>query len=217
MNAKIESIIQPAEVKEEFVFESAVRDGHKQNRPFSAVDPEIKRLKEIVLSIDWEMSADNLRKAEGEIERLEKVWQGNKVLLGFLKIMKALNRYIHVNQAAAHQDAVKLFYSVYNALERVKLSAEMSEARKMEIVQAELHKYNLLRQRKKIDRSEKKQGVPKMTRTSCPEKSSISDIIEVKPALAGVSGRDNPGSGWSVGNAEQGRIIDEKLADFFWG
>nr|MBF0222925.1 hypothetical protein [Desulfobulbaceae bacterium] len=143
MDYEFEDIITAAQVSEDFAFDSG--ESFDSDLTLEEIDTPIKALKVIILSIDWEITPEILDNYQQEIKRLENLWAQDNIALAFLRILGALGIYIKTCQASAHPDAVKLLYSVYNGLEKSTISKEMTTAAKVELVQAELRKYNTIR------------------------------------------------------------------------
>lgn len=227
MNSKIENIIPATEVYDNFIFETV--DG-RQNE-FSQDKQEdlpIAALKEAVLSFDWEIDTETLSKFHKEIDRLEELWRQNKIALAFLRILSALGRYVGSNKAGTHTDAVKLLYSVYNGLERIILSPEMSNARKISLVRGELQKYNVLRQQLKHareaargqiqEKSEPDNPSPQNNDQAAPlqlDDTAARDDDDIIPALADIPLAEGTISQWSMTDLDQCTETEVRLAEFF--
>lgn len=222
MNSNVENTIPNTAVCENFIYETVdgQRDKFTQD---GGKDLPIAGLKEVVLSFDWEINTDTLNKFRNEVARSQELWSKNNIALALLRILNALGKYIGANRADTHSDAVRLLYSVYNALEVIILSPEMSRDRKVSIVQEELQKYNILRQKlmdaKEVDRTRiaEKSSESPAAGNGAPtslqaDDDSDNDII---PALASIPLSEGTVSQWAVGGTSQCGETEARLTDFF--
>jgi hypothetical protein len=101
----------------------------------------LKDLKSTVLSIEWEVTEQIMEKFDQEVNKLSDVFAQDKIILGFLKILRFLGRYIRVKGVDAHYVSVKLLMSIYDNLEKVLLTKEISDAQKHELLSGDAKKY----------------------------------------------------------------------------
>ena len=91
-------------------------------------------LKAIVLSIDWEITDEIMNRLTDQIERSKKVYKDDRSLLLFLQLLDSVGKYIRINKADTHPDAIKLLNSVYTSLEKVALSKTITPSEKEKTV-----------------------------------------------------------------------------------
>jgi hypothetical protein len=101
----------------------------------------LKDLKSTVLSIEWEVNDEIMERFDNEVNKLTDIFAENTIVLGFLKILRFLGRYIRVKGVDAHYVSVKLLMSVYDNLEKVLLTKEISDAQKHKLLRDEARKY----------------------------------------------------------------------------
>jgi hypothetical protein len=101
----------------------------------------LKDLKSTVLSIEWELTEHTMEKFDKEVSRLSDLFAEDKIILGFLKILRFLGIYIRVRGVDAHYVSVKLIMSVYDNLEKALLTKDISDAQKHELLREEVKKY----------------------------------------------------------------------------
>ena len=218
--------IKPVDVQEMFVQEVGADGQVIKKTTLDTIDSPIKKLKEIILSLDWEINDTNLARFDDELEYLNEIWKKEKIYLAFLRILRALGRYIHSHKAATHSDAIRVLYSVYNGLEKILISPEMGQARKVQIVQGELQKYNDLKQRIDLSRTappakeDVSQKEPIRQEKSFPaeefpeeEKKETDDAI--RPALSSVVSPETAQPAWEQEVPEGSDEIQSRLNDFF--
>jgi hypothetical protein len=98
--------------------------------PNAVLASPLKNIKSIVLSIEWEISDEILEQFEEELNKLYLLYTGDKVILGFLRILRFLGRYIRVRGANSNQESINLLLSVYDHLENVMVVPDMTEVKK---------------------------------------------------------------------------------------
>jgi hypothetical protein len=120
----------------------------------------LKPLKAIVLSIDWEITDDIMANLLAELKRLEDVFRDEKIPLTFLQILISIGKYIKLNKANAHPNAVKLMDSVYKALEKVVMSEAMAREEKENLLLSEVAKFKQLKEEIALRRAKRKDEKP---------------------------------------------------------
>ena len=105
----------------------------------------LAELKNLILSIDWEITDDVLEKLLQQIEDLKLTYKHDKIVLTFLQILRSLGDYIKTNRAKSHPKAFKILNSVFSNLDKVVLSKDMAETVKKKILRAEMNRYKELR------------------------------------------------------------------------
>jgi len=108
-------------------------------------DYPLAELKNLVLSIDWEITEEALAGLLFEIESLKNTYKNEKIILMFFQLLASLGQYIKTNRGNAHPKTFKILNSVFSSLEEVVLSENMAGADKKKILQAEMQKYKQLR------------------------------------------------------------------------
>jgi hypothetical protein len=108
-------------------------------------DYPLAELKNLVLSIDWEITDEALAGLLSEIDSLKKIYKQEKIVSMFLQLLASLGQYIKTNRGNAHPKTFKILNSVFSRLEEVILTATMTEAEKKKLLRAEMQKYKQLR------------------------------------------------------------------------
>jgi hypothetical protein len=144
----------------------------------------LKDLKSTVLSIEWEMTDQIMEKFDQEVVKLSNLFAEDKIVLGFFKILRFLGKYIKIKGMEAHHVSVTLLLSIYDDLENVLLTRDMTDDRKREILLADINKYKGwvetvdldIRDEDKWDKKEEKPA--KDAKTPVPENRGISVTAE---------------------------------------
>jgi hypothetical protein len=130
-----------------------VTDGSPRDYPLS-------ELKNLVLSIDWEITDDVLQKFIDQIGDLKTTYKDDKINLTFLQILGSLGEYIKINRGKAHPKTFKILNSVFSQFDEVVLNVGMPEIEKKKILRAEMNKYKLLREQIAQERAAKQKKKP---------------------------------------------------------
>ncbi|MFC1516721.1 hypothetical protein ACFL7E_08195 [Thermodesulfobacteriota bacterium] len=164
---KDNSMTDEVESRMEYIFEQNGNSPESVQDAGTSEGPPIQNLKATVLSIDWEISDDVLTDLIEESARLEKTYGDDKDLLLFFQLLGSIGKYIKKRKVNAHPDAIKLLNSVYNSLEKVLLSKNITEEEKRQILLVQVEEFKKLKEqiaRRKTD-SDKEKTIPPPGRT----------------------------------------------------
>ena len=103
----------------------------------------LAELKSLVLSIDWEITEEVLSDFLIQIDNLGILYKDDQIITKFLKMLKALGKYIRAHQSQAHPNAFGLLDSVFCGLEKI-VTQDMSNLDRQKLFKAELGKYKEL-------------------------------------------------------------------------
>ncbi len=112
---------------------------------FTPEESPISRLKNLILSIDWEITDEVLEQLEDELVVLGDVWADDKVKLVYVQALKKLGKYIYQKKSNAHPGAVKLLFTLYHNLERVAISEDMDEEDKKAVLREDIKRFEGLK------------------------------------------------------------------------
>ena len=132
----------------------------------------LAELKNLILSIDWEITDDVLEKFLQQIKDLKLTYEHDKIVLTFLQILRSLGDYIKTNRAKSHPKTFKILNSVFSSLDKVVLSKDMAETAKKKILRAEMNRYKELRtqiSQSKTGAQRKAKAKAKPAKTAKPE------------------------------------------------
>ena len=116
-----------------------------------ALDKDLKEhyplaeLKNLILSIDWEITDEVLNSLLQQLEDLLLTYKHDKIVTTFLQILNSLGKYIRTHRSKAHPKTFKTLNSVFSSLDKVVLSKDMAESAKKKILRAEMKRYKDLR------------------------------------------------------------------------
>jgi len=118
----------------------------------------LSELKNLILSIDWEITDEVLGKLLQQIKDLNMIYEHDKTVLTFLQILNSLGVYIKKNRAKAHPKTFKTLNSVFSSLDKVVLAEDMLETDKKKILSTEMNRYKKLRIQIAQSKAEKKKN-----------------------------------------------------------
>ena len=108
-------------------------------------DYPLAELKNLVLSIDWEITEEALADFLAQIDSLKATYKNEKIISTFLQLLGSLGVYIKTNRGNAHPKTFKILNSVFSSLEEVVKSPKMTVAEKKNLLRTEMNKYKQLR------------------------------------------------------------------------
>jgi hypothetical protein len=108
-------------------------------------DYPLAELKNLVLSIDWEITEEALADFLAQVDSLKDTYKNEKIILTFLQLLGSLGVYIKTNRGNAHPKTFKILNSVFSRLEEVVRSTRMTVAEKKKLLRTEMNKYKQLR------------------------------------------------------------------------
>ena len=98
-------------------------------------------IRSIIESLEWDISDATLDRLDAELSKLRALHEENSTILGFLQILRFLGRYIRVRGSDSNRTAVALILSVYDSLEDVILSEDMTAENKHSLLLEDIRKY----------------------------------------------------------------------------
>ena len=176
----------------------------------------VARLKTIVLSIDWEITDENLTQFNEELLDLKDIWADDKLKLVYVQALEKISKYIFQLKAESHPDAIKLLLTFFYNLEKIVTDSDLSEAEKKEILRADVKKFEQLKYqisdhaRSDEDRVQKKPAdTPTATITEHGESHPV--LFNLKASILGMD--------WEINDRELNELskevkyLEEKFAD----
>ena len=142
-----------------------IEDSHESD------DSPLRELKTIVLSIDWEITDEVMTNFVEQIAILKDSLKDDKIVLVFLQLLGSLGEYIRINKGKSHPGAFKILTSLFNELDKVVQSKDLTESDKKKILSAEITKYKTLKEqliKAKPKKGEKEPEIPTDTKTVEP-------------------------------------------------
>lgn len=113
---------------------------------YESDDSPLRELKTIVLSLDWEITDEIMTNFVEQVAVLKDRLKDDKIILVFLQLLGSLGEYIRINKGKSHPGAFKILTSLFNELDKVAQSKDLTESDKKKILSAELTKYKTLKE-----------------------------------------------------------------------
>lgn len=145
-SSKLDILTSELENRLDEIFREDPSPGDAQETRGTGGHP-LAELKKIVLSIDWEITADAVDSFLAQIRLLKEVYQNDKIATMFLQILGSLGQYIKSNRGKSHPATFSLLNSVFARLEEVTGRAPMPEPAKRKLLQTEMAAYQQLREK----------------------------------------------------------------------
>jgi hypothetical protein len=151
--------------------DSVFRDSDDYN---DSANHELRDLKAVVLSIDWEISDEIMTGLMEQIKKLVPLYKNDRILTLFLQLLASVGKYIKVNKSAAHPHSIKLLSTVYHSFEKAVISQDLKEADRKRLLQEQVNHFKELKNQISI----KKEAAEKKSR----EADEPSPIPKSEPA-----------------------------------
>ncbi len=135
---------KPAPIKK-----APVQPARKENKAMADSNPSLDELNSIILSLEWEISDEEMERLMNVIAALEKQNKADKIAVAFLQLLGALGKYIQKKKAESHPEAISLITSVHDKLERALTTPGIGESGKKKLLAGELNKYKHLKEQLK--------------------------------------------------------------------
>lgn len=116
-----------------------------QKEADEVADSPLRELKTIVLSIEWEITDEAMTRFVEQIASLQDTFKDDKIVLVFLQLLGSIGEYIRINLGKSHPQAFKILNSLFNQLDKVVNSTELSEDERKKILSVELSNYKSLK------------------------------------------------------------------------
>jgi hypothetical protein len=141
----------------------------------------LAELKNLILSIDWEITDEVLAKFIQQIKDLKLTYKHDKIVLTFLQILNSLGDYIRANRAKSHPKTFKILNSVFSSLDKVVLTRDMPEPTKKKILRSEMNRYKELRTQ--ISRGKTADKPRAKAKTGADQQPAVETAAEDQPVV----------------------------------
>ncbi len=112
---------------------------------FGEEESSISKLKTIVLSIDWEITDENLNDFMEELQILKEEQVDDKINLVYIQALEKLSKYIFKEKSNANHNALKLFQSFFYTLEKNISSEDLTEDDRKKVLAEDIKKFEKLK------------------------------------------------------------------------
>jgi len=140
-----DTLAEEVEGRLENLFGDEELNENAQKEADQVADSPLRELKTIVLSIEWEITDEAMTRFVEQIASLQDTFKDDKIVLVFLQLLGSIGEYIRTNLGKSHPQAFKILNSLFNQLDKVVNSTELSEDDRKKILSVELSKYKGLK------------------------------------------------------------------------
>jgi hypothetical protein len=143
--------------------------------------PSLANLRNIIMSMEWEVNDDLLKDLMQELSRLQKAYNKDSVLQKLFRLLVHLSRYIKVYKSDTHPYIFKMLFQAYNGLTKI-ASGKCSNHQKAKIVNDEIKRYLSLKSYlKRKNKNIYRRAVNKLNTLEKSRLSSIDSLSKQKP------------------------------------
>ena len=135
-----------------FSYETKINKTAKKTHEMMYIYP-LYTLKNILLSIEWEVTDDILSKYLNEIIQLQRLFQNNRYLKRLLQIQYFYGRFIKTYPDRIPLKTYKILYTLYNCMNNILANKKLSDFEKKKIVEQEIHRYKNFRKYLRINKN----------------------------------------------------------------
>ncbi len=156
----------------------------------------LKKLKAVVLSIDWEITDDIMTKFLDQVNELKDVYPDDRIIQMFLQLLTSVGKYIKAKKENADPDVVRLLNSAFAGLEKVTATDDIPEKEKKRLILGEIDKFKKIR--------EKLGGKP-----AEPKDTKVSSTEDEKPMAKGEPDKSKSKPQEDVESVTSSKVKDE--------
>ncbi len=151
-------------------------------------DSPIAQLKQLVLSIDWEINDEVLSLFEEELVALKDVWADDKTRLVYLQALEKIGRYINRYKSDAHPASIKLLFSMYQNLEKIVLSDDLTDDDITRLLKSDIAKFENLKELVVVAKSMGGRAAAPGTGAGLAQdrEEAVHELVELKAIILGI-------------------------------
>jgi len=105
----------------------------------------LKELKAVILSIDWEITDDAMKRLADQVAGLKKRYKDDRIVFMLIQLLGSIGEYIRINRGKSHPDSFKFLNSLFKKLDKVVRTEGLTEPEKKKILSMEVNKYKVLK------------------------------------------------------------------------
>jgi len=140
-----------------FPYETKINKTAKKPHKMMYINP-LYTLKNILLSIEWEVTDDVLSKYLNEIVLLQRLFQNNRYLKRLLQIQYFYGRFIKTYPDRIPLKTYRILYTLYDCMKNILANKKLSDFEKKKIVEQEIHRYKKFRKYLRIKKNNPSEG-----------------------------------------------------------
>ncbi len=138
----------------------------------------LKELKAVILSIDWEITDDVMKRLADQVVGLKKRYKADRIVFILLQLLGSIGEYINTSRGKSHPDSFKFLNSLFKKLEKVVLTEGLTESEKKKILSVEVNKYKVLKDKLSSRKDVVQKG--KHVKSVVKTKSEKTDVLPIE-------------------------------------
>ncbi len=138
----------------------------------------LKELKAVILSIDWEITDDVMKRLANQVAGLKKRYKDDKIVFILLQLLGSVGEYIRISRGQSHPDSFKFLNSLFKKLDKVVSTKDLSESEKKKILAVEVNKYKVLKG--KLSSQEYVPQKKKQVKTEVKKEDGKTDVLPIE-------------------------------------
>ncbi|CAG37504.1 hypothetical protein [Desulfotalea psychrophila] len=111
-----------------------------------APESPLTQLKSLVVSLDWDITDENLLQFNQEILLLRDMWAEDQVKLVYLQILEQMSKYIYQKKVDAYPRSVTMLPHFFNSLEKIVSNHEIGGEKEKELLYGDVELFKTLKQ-----------------------------------------------------------------------
>ena len=105
----------------------------------------LKELKAVILSIDWEITDDAMKRLADQVVQLKTKYKDDRIVFMLIQLLGSIGEYIRINKGKSHPDAFKFLNSIFKKIDKIICTKGLTESEKKKLLSVEVNKYKVLK------------------------------------------------------------------------
>ncbi|MDY6791256.1 MAG: hypothetical protein SWH54_08315 [Thermodesulfobacteriota bacterium] len=105
----------------------------------------LKELKEVILSIDWEITDDAMKRLADQVVQLKTRYKNDRIVFMLIQLLGSIGEYIRINKGKSHPDSFKFLNSLFKKIDKIFRTKGLTESEKKKLLAVEVNKYKALK------------------------------------------------------------------------
>lgn len=138
----------------------------------------LKDLKAVILSIDWEITDDAMKRLAEQVAGLKKRYKDDRIVFMLIQLLGSIGEYIRINRGKSHPDSFKFLNSLFKKLDKVVRTKGLTESEKKKILSVEVNKYKVLKDKLSHRKPVAEKG--KQVKPAVKAKAEKTDVLPIE-------------------------------------
>ena len=192
-NLDYEELTMEVEKRLDEIFADDLQSKNPQEAKLKiAKPPSLASLRNIIMSLEWEVTDDHLKDLMQELSNLQRAYIKEPLIQKLLGLLINLGRYIRLYKSNTHPHIFKMLFQAYNGLIKI-ASKKYSSHQKAKIVNDEIKRYLSLKSYlKRENKNFYRHTANKINTLEKSRLSSIDSLGKQKPYQSKDAGKIHP-------------------------